>query len=212
MAQRAVGVEDEVVVAETRRGDRERFPRREHDAPLENGAIIQLEVTAQVGRAAPLRGLVSRVGKEDHVAGFLDRLHERLVRFGARPIGAAEFDPAFARVRAGKIDVVADHLRGREREVIDHHRMHHARPRPSSDIWLEVSQRVLVDLDERDVLAGRLGMGRARETPIVRLQLDRLQRVWADSAAHDGEQSIRGEDDAGGDQADEDTGQELTHD
>src|SRR3989442_11541005 len=55
-------------------------------------------------------------------------------------------------------------------------------------------------------------MGRARETPIVRLQLDRLQRVWADSAAHDGEQSIRGEHDAGGDQADEDTGQELTHD
>src|SRR5438094_245803 len=116
----------------------------------------------------------------------------------ARPFGAAECDSARAGVRAGEIDVVANHS-GR-REVIDQHRVHHARPRPASDIRLEVAERVLVDLDERDVLAGRLGMGRAREAPIVGFQLDRLERVRAGAGADNAEQSIRGENDAGGNQ------------
>ena len=49
------------------------------------------------------------------------------------------------------------------------HRVHDARPRPASGVRLQVAQRVLVDLDERDVLARGLRPRRARQAPVVGL-------------------------------------------
>ena len=78
----------------------------------------------------------------------------------------------------GKVHVVGDRASAgaRARKSISD-RVDDARPGPASGVRLEVPQRVLVDLDERDVLARGLRTRRARETPVVGLELQRLKRV-----------------------------------
>ena len=86
---------------------------------------------------------------------------------------AAEVEAAL-RVRLGEVDVVGDQLRRRARQIVDQQRVHDARPRPAAGVRLQIAKRVLVDLDERDVLARGVGPRRPRQPPVVGLELDGL--------------------------------------
>ncbi len=63
--------------------------------------------------------------------------------------------------------------------------MDDARPGPSARMLLQIAQRVLVDFDERDVLACRGRIRRARQPPVVRLELDGPERLEVGERQHD---------------------------
>jgi hypothetical protein len=57
--------------------------------------------------------------------------------------------------------------------------------RPPARMRLEIAQRVLVDLDERDVFARRQRIHGTRQAPVVGLELDRAERLEAGEHQHD---------------------------
>ena len=72
--------------------------------------------------------------------------------------------------------------------------MHRARPRPAAGVWLQVAQRILVDFDERDVLACGFGLRGAPDAPVVGAQLDEVERAGR-AVRGRGERRVAGQDD-----------------
>ena len=195
VAQRTVGIEDEAVVPEPRRGGGELRERRQHAPQFVDAGDV--ERVAGVGERDVLDlAVVRRVGDEDDVARGLHRLGQHPIRLGTAQGRSAEVE-ATAGVGLREHDVVGDDLRGRARKIVEKHRVDGARPGPASRIGLQGAERGLVDLDERDVWTRGLGAGRLGQAPVVRPPLD--EREWAEAAPRDRrEQAVAAQDQGGG--------------
>ena len=191
VAQRAVGIEHE---AGCGRGPTRRRPARANGGSTPRRSYDARHVERITRRrAAPAfstSASYGRVGEQDDVAGRLDRVDQRPIRLGAATSSMPPKSKPRRRVGLGKVDVVGDHLRRRARQVVEQHRVHDARPRPAAGVRLQVAQRVLVDFDERDVLAGRLRARGVRQPPVVGAELGELERAEAVRARARREQPI----------------------
>ncbi len=206
--QRAAGVEHEQAVADACSGGRERPERRIHDAPLDEARC------SRHGEAAfwregglPFTGLVGRVGRQDDVARGLDAVDQRLIRLGSRRGVRAEVE-ASSRVGFGKVHVISNHFRGTAHEVIEQPRMHDPGPRPAACVRLKIAEGVLVDLDQRDIIARALRPRGVHKTPVVGSELDELE--GAEPPARSGaEQCIDEENERGRTETNEETRNDL---
>ena len=78
-----------------------------------------------------------------------------------------------------------------------------ARPRPSPRVRLQISQAVLIDLDEREIGPGRGRPRRPRQAPIVGLELERLKGMRSDAARERREREVAPKDDRAGAKSDD---------
>ena len=93
---------------------------------------------------------VGRVGKQDDVPRLRHRVDERLVRIGAADPLAAHLE-AVAAVVLEEQHVVDDEAGRPAREEVDDQAVDDARPGPAAGERLHLAQRLLVDLDHRDL-------------------------------------------------------------
>jgi hypothetical protein len=88
--------------------------------------------------------------------------------------------------------------------------MDRPRPRPASGVRFEVAQRVLVDVDERDVASCGGRIGGARQPPVVGFELDALKKILT-VASERSQQKVREEDNRGRTKANQESRDGFTH-
>ena len=183
VSERPIRIEHEQVVPEPGHGGRQiRIRRKDHTAL---GDAFPGRHKPRIGNGGHLGvALECRIREHQDVAGLADRVGKRRVGFGAGPRGSREGESE-ARVRVREVDVVQDHRRRRAREVVEQARVHDARPGPSSGERLEVAERVLVDLDEDDILTRGRGSRGRDQPPVVGAHLDGLEQAGPGAAARE---------------------------
>ena len=209
MTQRAVRVEHDQVVAESGRGLSQPGKRRKDQLPLGDSRTgdVPPEVR-QHRRRAHSTPLVRRIGEQQHVARLLHGVDECVIRLLPRPHRPAKLE-AGTRIGLREVHIVGDDPRRRASQIVDQHRMDRPRPGPASRLRLEIPQRVLVDLDEDDLLARRCGIGRPRHPPVVGLEFNRLERIAI--AKRPSQPGVNGEDAQRRGQTDQDSGEPCAH-
>src|SRR5262245_24609337 len=213
VTQWTVSVEHDEVVAETGRALGERCEGSRHElsfdwlARTDSKPLVRYlwRIRAR-GRGCPFK---RRVDRDDDISRGLHRVGERLVGFNPGPRCAAEGESG-PRIRPAEDHVVHDDLRWRTRQKVNQHRMHGPRPGPSAGVRLEITQRVLVDVDERNVAAGGGRIGGTRQPPVVGFELDAMQEALA-VAGERGQDHVGAEDDRGRTKANQQPGDSFTH-
>ena len=190
-------------MAKTGRGLRQRGERRQNrlrargSPPIRAGSLhpARRRLGVAVSYAASARSSTLPAALIESASALSDS--------GAGPRRTTEFESGPS-VGLGKEHVVGDDLGWRAGQVINQHRVDGARPRPSTCVRLEVAQRGLVDLDQRDVRPRRFRPRRVRQAPVVGPELDRLERMQSTGEAR--EQQIDRQDDDCRDAANEQAG------
>ncbi len=205
VAQRAVGIEGEVVVSEAGGGCRQLRVGQQERLALEQSGAGERVAGRRQRRRIRLFAVEGRVGEQQDVAARLHGVGERLIRFGTRQRRRSHRE-AGAGVGGAEGHVVGDDLRRCAGQEIDEAGVDDARPRPAAGNPFEILQRVFVDLDERDVRPRRLRPGGRRQPPVVGLELERLVGAEGGRIAKQGERDVEDQDDRDRRQADHRSG------